>query len=97
LLHYLPVQEASMKKSIPESLFGTRDQARLSSLQSWVLDHNVTEIVMKERQFWNFVALQPAAEKPWSSFMGRPIYVPDMPDDAQKRLGVFDKSAEHQL
>jgi hypothetical protein len=43
-----------MKKAIPESMFAERDQARLTSLNSWVLDHGVTEIVMKERQFWNF-------------------------------------------
>jgi hypothetical protein len=86
-----------MKKSIPDSMFGGREQARLSSLQSWVLDNGVTAIVMKERQFWNFASLQPSAERPWSTFMGRPIYVPDMPDDAQKRLGVLDRSAEHQI
>ena len=68
-----------------------------SSLQAWVLDNGVTAIVMKERQFWSFASLQPSAEKPWSTFMGRPIYVPDMPDDAQKQLGIFDKSVEHQL
>jgi hypothetical protein len=87
----------SMKKSIPESMFVGREQARLSMLQSWVLDNGVTAIVMKERQFWNFVSLQPPAEKPWSTFMGRSIYVPDMPDEAQKRLGIFDRTAEHQL
>jgi hypothetical protein len=53
-----------MKKSIPESMFGGREQARLSSLQAWVLDNGVTAIVMKERQFWSFASLQPSAEKP---------------------------------
>jgi hypothetical protein len=86
-----------VKKSIPESMFGGREQARLSSLSAWVLDNAVTEIVMKERQFWNFAALQPAAEKPWATFMGRPIYVPDMPEEAQKRLGVFERSTEGQI
>jgi hypothetical protein len=42
-----------------------------------VLDNGVTEIVMKERQFWNFAFLQPPAEKPWTTFMGRPVRVPD--------------------
>ncbi len=56
-------------------------------LNTWVLDNRVTEIVMKERQFWNFVFLQPLAEKPWTTFMGRPVYVPDMPENAQKYLG----------
>jgi hypothetical protein len=51
----------------------------------------VTQIAMKERQFWNLAALQPLAEKPWTTFMGRPIFVSDMPVDAQKCLGVFDK------
>jgi hypothetical protein len=86
-----------MKKSIPESMFGGREQARLSSLSAWVLDNSITEIVMKERQFWNFAALQPPAEKPWSTFMGRPIYVPDMPEHAQKQLGVFERSTEGQI
>ena len=33
---------------------------------------------------------QPLAEKPWSTFMGRLICVPDMPIEAQKHLGIFD-------
>ena len=81
-----------MKKSIPDSMFSDRDQIRLSSLQSWVLEHGVTEIVMTERQFWRFVTVQPLAEKPWTSFMGRSINVPDMPEGSQKHLGLFDKN-----
>jgi hypothetical protein len=46
---------------------------------------------MKEQQFWNFAQLQPTAEKPWATFMGRVIRVPDMPIEAQKHLGIFDK------
>ncbi len=80
-----------MKKAIPNSMFTDREQARLSMLQNWVLDNGVTEIVMTERQFWKFVAMQPVAEKPWTSFMGRPIHVPDMPEGCQKHLDVFDK------
>jgi hypothetical protein len=80
-----------MKKSIPSSMFTDREQARLSALQSWVLEHGVTEIVMTERQFWNFVTVQPLAEKPWTSYMGRSINVPDMPEGSQKHLGIFDK------
>jgi hypothetical protein len=79
-----------MKKSIPDSMFVDREQIRLSALQSWVLQHGVTEIVMTERQFWNFATLQPLAEKPWTSFMGRSINVPDMPEQSQKHLGLFD-------
>ena len=45
---------------------------------------------MNERQFWNFAQLQPLAEKPWVTFMGRYIYVPSMPEGAQKCLGIFD-------
>jgi len=48
---------------------------------------------MKERQFWNFAALQPVAEKPWTTFMGRLINVPDMPDAAQKQLGIYNKNS----
>src|SRR5215216_2093049 len=72
-----------MKKSIPDAMFTDREQARLTALQSWVLDNGVTEIVMTERQFWKFVAVQPVAEKPWTSYMGRPINVPDMPEASQ--------------
>jgi hypothetical protein len=46
---------------------------------------------MSERQFWRFAELQPLAEKPWTSFMGRPVRVPNMPEDAQKHLGIYDK------
>lgn len=81
-----------MKKSIPASMFMDREQSRLSSLQGWILEQGVTEIVMTERQFWNFAALQPLAEKPWTSFMGRSIGVPDMPEGSQKHLGIFDKA-----
>ena len=37
------------------------EKSRLTILRSWVLDHQVTEIDMSERQFWNFAALQPVA------------------------------------
>lgn len=48
---------------------------------------------MNERQFWNFAALQPAAEKPWTTFMGRLITVSDMPQEAQKQLGIYNKNS----
>lgn len=79
-----------MRKALPEKLFADADQSRLSMLRSWVLDHQVTEIEMNERQFWNFAQLQPVAEKPWSTFMGRQIYCPRMPESAQRNLGIFD-------
>ena len=80
-----------MKKTMPEGMFVDPEQSRLSSLRSWVLDNEVTQIAMKERQFWIFAGLQPLAEKPWTTFMGRAIFVPDMPVEVQKCLGVFDK------
>jgi hypothetical protein len=80
-----------MRKSLPESMFTNPEQSRLTTLRNWVLDHEVTQIDMKERQFWVFAGLQPLAEKPWTTYMGRPIFVPDMPIDAQRCLGVFDK------
>jgi hypothetical protein len=86
-----------MKKSIPDSMFGEREQVRLSALQAWVLDHGVTEIVMTERQFWKFVSTQPPAEKPWITYMGRAISVPDMPEVSQKELGLFDKRQPGQI
>jgi hypothetical protein len=80
-----------MIKALPDSMFKDLEQSRLSTLRAWVLDNKVTEIEMKEQQFWNFAQLQPAAEKPWTTFMGRVISVPDMPVEAQKKLGIFDK------
>jgi hypothetical protein len=80
-----------MRKSLPETMFSTPDQSRLTMLRTWVLENEVTEIDMKERQFWNLAGLQPVAEKPWTTFMGRPLFVLDMPVDAQRCLGVFDK------
>ena len=80
-----------MRKALPEAMFGNLEQSRLSMLRTWVLDNDVTEIEMREQQFWNFAQLQPIAEKPWTTFMGRMISVPDMPVDAQKHLGIFDK------
>jgi len=82
-----------VRKTLPETMFANPEQSRLTMLRSWVLDHNVSEIEMTERQFWNFAQLQPVAEKPWTTFMGRVIWVPDMPVEAQKELGVFDKRA----
>jgi hypothetical protein len=81
-----------MRKVLPERLFIDAEQSRLSTLRNWVLDNEVTEIEMNERQFWNFVQHQPVAEKPWITFMGRLLRVPDMPADAQKRLGIDDKA-----
>jgi hypothetical protein len=81
-----------MRKTLPETMFAENDQQpRLTTLRNWVLDHDVTEIEMSERQFWNFALLQPLAEKPWVTFMGRALRVPAMPEDAQKRLGIYDK------
>ena len=81
-----------MKKAVPEHMFSEADkQPRLTTLRNWVLDNKVTEIEINEQQFWNFALLQPVAEKPWVSFMGRNLRVPDMPEDAQRQLGIFDK------
>ena len=80
-----------MRKALPEKMFSDVEQARLTMLRSWVLDNGVTEIEMSERQFWNFAQLQPLAEKPWITFMGRHVRVPNMPEDAQKCLGIHDK------
>jgi hypothetical protein len=80
-----------MRKALPDTMFTDPERSRLSMLRTWVLDNAVTEIEMKELQFWNFAQLQPLAEKPWATFMGRMITVPDMPVEAQKNLGIFDK------
>jgi hypothetical protein len=86
--------EAPMRKPLPSSMFVDQEQARFTVLRSWVLDQEVTEIVMTERQFWVFASLQPLAEKPWTTFMGRPVYVPDMPEKAQKFLSLLDRSGQ---
>ena len=75
-----------MRKAPPDKMF-LDDQARLSLLRNWVLDNAVTEIDMSEKQFWNFAQLQPVAEKPWITFMGRTIRVTDMPEAARLSLG----------
>ncbi len=81
-----------MRKALPEKMFCDAEQSRLSVLRNWVLDHKVTEIEMNERQFWNFAQLQPVAEKPWITFMGRPISVSDMPEQARAGLGFADRA-----
>jgi len=82
-----------MRKALPDTMLTEIDQQpRLTTLRNWVLDHKVTEIEMSERQFWNFALLQPVAEKPWVTFMGRQLRVPKMPEDAQKCLGIDDKT-----
>jgi hypothetical protein len=48
-----------MKKALPSAMFADVDQARLTLLRNWVLDHQVSEIQMIERQFWIFAQLQP--------------------------------------
>jgi hypothetical protein len=80
-----------MRKALPEKMFGESEQPRLTLLRDWVLAHEVTEIEMNERQFWRFAELQPLAEKPWTTFMGRPLRVSNMPEDAQKHLGIYDR------
>jgi hypothetical protein len=80
-----------MRKAIPATMFAAKEAARLTVLQNWVLENAVTEIEMNERQFWNFVSVQPIAEKPWTTYMGRLLHVSDMPLDSQKCLGLFDK------
>ena len=79
-----------MRKQLPEKMFSDPEQSRMSALRTWVLDQQVTEIEMNERQFWNLAGLQPPAEKPWVTFMGRPLLVPNMPEAAQRCLGIFD-------
>ena len=80
-----------MRKSLPEKMFTDPEQCRLTALRAWVLDYEVTEIEMNERQFWNFAQLQPLAEKPWCTFMGRRVHVPNMPEEAQRYIGIYDK------
>jgi hypothetical protein len=80
-----------MRKTIPGTMFAGKEAARLSVLQRWVLENAVTEIEMNEQQFWNFVSVQPVAEKPWTTYMGRLLHVSDMPTVSQKCLGLFDK------
>jgi hypothetical protein len=85
--------DEQMRKRIPETMFTGREQPRLSAFQNWVLENAVTEIEMSERQFWSFVSVQPLTEKPWTTYMRRLLHVVDMPEEPQKRLGLFDKRA----
>src|SRR5690349_21385379 len=65
-------RRTTMRKLLPEKMFIDAEQSRLSALRTWVLDQQVTEIEMNERQFWNFATLQqPPTERPWTTFMGR--------------------------
>jgi hypothetical protein len=81
-----------MRKALPSHMFGETEQARLGTLRNWVLENDITVIEMTEKQFWTFAQLQPVAEKPWVTFMGRQLRVPKMPEDAQKCLGIYDKA-----
>ncbi len=81
-----------MKKALPAGMLSDAEQARFSIVRSWVLEQQVTEIEMTERQFWTFAQLQPTAEKPWTTFMGRPLRVPEMPEGAQRCLGIIDRT-----
>ena len=83
-----------MMKQLPDSMFINPEQCRFGILRNWVLENAITEISMNERQFWNFVHLQPVAEKPWTTYMGRTITVRDMPGDVQKRLGIGLRQGE---
>jgi hypothetical protein len=65
-----------MRKALPDTMFNDPERSRLTMLRGWVLDNEVTEIEMNERQFWNFAHLQPVAEKPWAAFTGRLITCP---------------------
>jgi hypothetical protein len=81
-----------MRKAMPVTMFGDNEQARFGTLRNWVLENGITEIEMTERQFWVFAQLQPVAEKPWVTFMGRQLRVPKMPEDVQRCLGIYDKA-----
>ena len=82
-----------MKKALPTGMLAEADQARLSVVRNWVLEQHVTEIEMTERQFWIFAQLQPAAEKHWTTFMGRALRVPEMPNNVQICLGISDEAS----
>jgi hypothetical protein len=82
-----------MRKALPDAMFSDAEKSRFTVLRTWILDNGVTEVDMSEKQFWNFAALQPIAEKPWTSYMGRVINVPDMPEEAQRKLGIFNKNS----
>ncbi len=81
-----------MRKALPEMMYASAEQSRITTMRNWVLENDVTVIEMSEKQFWNFALLQPVAEKPWVTFMGRQLRVPNMPEDAQKCLGIYDKA-----
>src|SRR5580704_16407549 len=45
--------DQTMRKSLPELMFSNPEQSRLTMLRDWVLNNEVTQIAMTERQFWN--------------------------------------------
>lgn len=81
-----------MRKAMPATMFGDAEQARFGTLRNWVLENDITVIEMTERQFWTFAQLQPVAEKPWVTFMGRQVRVPKMAEEVQKCLGIYDRT-----
>ena len=81
-----------MRKALPAGMFADIEQARITTLRNWVLEQKVTEIEMTEKQFWTFAQLQPIAEKPWVTFMGRHFRHAQMAEEAQKCLGIYDKT-----
>jgi hypothetical protein len=64
-----------VKKILPDTMFTDPERSRLTMLRGWVLDHEVSEIEMTEKQFWNFAQLQPVAEKPNSPVMFFPTLI----------------------
>jgi hypothetical protein len=62
-----------IEEGIARKVFEDAEQSSLTALRAWVLEQGVTEIEMREPQFWNFAALQHIAEKPWVTFMGRHV------------------------
>ena len=69
-------QRSSMRKALPATMFGDTEQARIATLRNWVLDHDVTETEMSERQFWNFALLATDRREALGHFHGRQMRGP---------------------
>ena len=77
-----------MRKTIPATLF-TGKEAAPSPAKVGARERGDRDR-MNEQQFWNFVSAQPIAENRGPP-IGRLLHVTDMPEEVQKRLGLFDR------
>jgi hypothetical protein len=72
-----------VRKILPDTMFVDAERTRLTMLRTWVLDNDIAE------SRWRTFSRSPRGRGRHS--LGRVICVPDMPVEAQRHLGNFDK------